>query len=485
MNWWVFKKRLHTAWLIAGMSLSILVGIYASAAVVPGLFGSLVWLMTGLALCLTTLHRRTIYLVPLLIIGGLMVGLWRGSVSQYELQAYNELYKTQVILNGVVRDDIDTDGQGLIKLRVSGVNRGDRLLPGVVWASASTNQDIKRGDRVTIEGTLLPGFGSYVASMYQANVTHIERPEPGDVARVFRDWFANAVRLAVPDPQASLGLGYLLGQKKALPADLQSALQIVGLTHVVVASGYNLTILVRLARRLFEKISKYLSALSSMAMIAGFIAVTGMSPSMSRAGLVATLSLAAWYYGRRFHPLVLLPVAAAVTVLVNPSYLWGDLGWQLSFAAFAGVMILAPLLHAYFFGDTRPGFIRQVLFETLSALVATAPLIIFAFGQFSNVAIIANMLVLPLVPIAMLLTFIAGIGALIVPGIATIVGLPASWLLGYMIHVANYLSNIPWATTSVSLPSWVIVSMYAGLIGLCVYLQRVTRFDLGKVNIVE
>ncbi|MBC7868620.1 ComEC/Rec2 family competence protein [Candidatus Saccharibacteria bacterium] len=276
-----------------------------------------------------------------------------------------------------------------------------------------------------------------------------------------------------------------MGQKRALPPDLIAALQIAGLTHVVVASGYNLTILVRLARRLFVRVSKYLSALSSSVMIASFIAITGMSPSMSRAGLVAGLSLAAWYYGRRFHPIILLSLAAAITVMVNPSYCWGDLGWQLSFTAFAGVMILAPLLQRYFFGEKKPGIARQILGETLSALIVTAPILIGAFGQFSNVALLANMLVLPLVPLAMLLTFAAGVGGLLFPAAANVIGWPATWLLRYMVNVADYLSSLPWAVSVVQLPSLGIVLCYVGLIGLSVYLWRVTGYDLRNSNIIE
>jgi competence protein ComEC len=321
--------------------------------------------------------------------------------------------------------------------------------------------------------------------MYQARVTNVKRPQPGDVARVVRDWFADGVRRAILDPQASLGIGYLVGQKRALPADLVEALQIAGLTHVVVASGYNLTILVRLARRLFIKVSKYLAALSASLMIAGFVAVTGLSPSMSRAGLVAGLSLAAWYYGRRFHPLVLLSFAAAVTVVINPSYIWGDLGWQLSFAAFAGVMILAPLLQRFFFGDKKPGIVRQILGETISAVIVTAPVLVNAFGQFSNIAIIANLLILPFVPLAMLLTFIAGVGALLIPPSATVVGLPATLLLGYMTSVAQYLSHVSWAVTKLQISEIVVGFCYVILAAICVCLWRATKLDLRDANIVE
>ncbi|MNL17502.1 Competence protein [compost metagenome] len=344
---------------------------------------------------------------------------------------------------------------------------------------------MKRGDRVSVEGRLEEGFGVFSAVVYRAEVQRVERPEPGDVARQVRDWFANAVRLAIPDPQASLGIGYLVGQRRALPEDLAAALQIAGLTHVVVASGYNLTILVRLARRLFTKVSKYMSALMASGMIVSFIAITGASPSMTRAGLVAGLSLLAWYYGRKFHPLILLVLVAAVTVLISPSFAWGDLGWQLSFAAFAGVMIVAPLAQRYFFGARKPGTIRQILGETVAAQLVTLPILVLAFGQFSNVAVVANLLVLPLVPLAMLLTFIAGITGLILPSVAGLVGAPAQWLLQYMIGVAEYLSKLPWAQTQIEINGWFVAVSYIVIILGCVYVWRKTKYDLRDSNIVE
>ena len=146
-----------------------------------------------------------------------------------------------------------------------------------------------------------------------------------------------------------------------------TGVQTCALPIFIVASGYNLTILVRLARRLFAKISKYLATLVSCSLVLGFIAMTGASPSMVRAGLVTGLSLLAWYVGRKFHPVVLLGIVSAITVLCNPSYAWGDMGWMLSFAAFAGVIIVAPVMTAYFFSADKVPAIIQILLETLAA----------------------------------------------------------------------------------------------------------------------
>jgi competence protein ComEC len=200
---------------------------------------------------------------------------------------------------------------------------------------------------------------------------------------------------------------------------------------------------------------------------------------------VAGLSLLAWYYGRKFHPLVLLPFAAAVTLLVNPSYGWNDLGWQLSFAAFAGVMIVAPLAQRYFFGVEKPKLFRQILGETIAAQIVTLPILVMAFGQFSNVAIIANLLILPLVPLAMLLTLITGLGALLVPSLATFIGMPVSLLLQYMTSVASYLAAMPWAQSDLIVGPFIVATYYVMLLGCCAYVWRKTKYHLRDSNIIE
>lgn len=480
MNRWLLKRKLHISWLIAIMCFSIFIGVFLAQYVGNLLISPII----AIIFISISLWRRYLYLIPFLAIGGILFGLWRGSISQDELALFKPLYGKFVSIEGAVKDDIDTGSSDQIVIRLDNLVMGDKLLPGSLWIT-TTGDDIKRGDKLLINGKLLKGFGNFSGVIYRASIDKVIHPQPGDIARVVRDWFADAVRRAIPEPESSLGIGYLVGQRRSLPADLALALQIAGLTHVVVASGYNLTILVRLARRLFVKISKYLSALSASVMIIIFVAITGVSPSMSRAGLVAGLSLAAWYYGRKFHPIILLSIAIAATVLINPSYAWGDLGWQLSFAAFAGVMILAPLMQRYLFGDKKPGTIQQILIETVSAQIVTAPILIAGFNQLSNVAIISNLLVLPLVPLAMLLTFMAGCGSLILPMFAEIIGMPAMWLLNYMVSVAEYLASLPWATTNMQLPWWGVALCYMIIVAVCLYMWRVTKFNLRDVNLVE
>ena len=480
-----FKRPVHFSWLITATCIGIIIGIIAVQYSPSGAFTSLSYLLTGLALVLTSFLRARAWGVLLAIFGGLLIGLWRGDVVQVDSSMYARFINQKVVLVGKVREDTDINKRGQLVIRLSNIKLSGVETSGSIWLTTDNNSNIQRSDIVTVAGVLKEGFGSFSASMYSGKITRLERPKPGDIALDVRNTFADGTRKAISEPQASLGLGYLVGQRRGLPEELDNALQAAGLTHIVVASGYNLTILVRLARRLFENVSKYLSLLSASGMILSFIAITGLSPSMSRAGLVAGLSLLAWYYGRKFHPLVLLPFAMAITLLIQPSYGWGDLGWQLSFAAFGGVMILAPLTQAYFFGDKPEKPLRRILIETLSAQIATLPILLLAFGQFSVIAPVANILILPLVPLAMVLTFIAGLGGLFLPTIAEIVGIPAEMLLTYMTETAMLSGSLPWATHEVEISILSSIAMYLLIIGGSTYMWRKTKYNLRDSNLVE
>lgn len=476
MGWW-FRQLVHSSWGIAVLCAAFVFGVWLALLLrVP------IWLgVAALPLVVLLFFHLRVYTIPLLALCGICIGLGYGSASLGERDAYLEHIGRVVELTGRVKEDPSKNSSGQLSIQLDSVSINEAQQAGTVLVSVDM-ADIKRGDIVTMRSTLKDGFGSFPASMSRASLVTIVRPVPGDIGRVVRDWFADKVRKLIPEPQASLGIGFLTGQKSALPEDLAEALKIAGLTHIVVASGYNLTILVRMARRLFIKVSKYLSAISSGVMITMFMAITGLSPSMTRAGLVSGLSLLAWYYGHRFHPLILLPFAAAITVAIQPSYVWGDMGWQLSFSAFAGVMIVAPLIQRYFYGEKEPGIFRQILGETISAHIVTIPIIAITFGVVSNVAILANVLVVPLVPLAMLLTFLCGIWSIADLPFEWLLGTPTTWLLTYMTNVATFVSELSWAQSELQLEGWMWGLYVLCIVVACVWMHFATKYDLRNAN---
>lgn len=481
----MLSRKIHLSWHIAWLSCGILCGTALAATLSPALFGNAAWLLAATALCIIVAAKRSVGLVIPAVVAGILIGIWRGSAEQLHLENYARYYGQTVTLRGKIVEDTSFDSTGSQRIRLGEVQINRITLHGQVWASTPSSADAKRGDIATLTGTLSEGFGNLPAAMHRATIVKVERPQPGDVARRVRDWFASGVRQAVPEPEASLGIGYLTGQRSSLPETLDEQLRTLGLTHIVVASGYNLTILVRLARRLLAGISKYSSTLSAGTMIIGFMAITGMSPSMSRAGLVAGLSLAAWYYGRKIHPFILLPFAAAITVLVNPAYIWGDIGWYLSFSSFVGVIILAPLIQHYFWGTGKPGVFRQILIDTMSAQIITLPIIAFVFGEYSPLALPANLLILPLVPLAMLLVFVGGIASICAPGVAALAGAPANLVLHYMTSIVQWMGDLPWAQGELVFGPGQLAASYALLIVTMFFLQRKTQHNFRDENIIE
>lgn len=482
MYW--LKTKIHPTWQFT----TICVGLVAGAALALAWcdFSSWIWLALGAVLSILAIWKSRRMLIAAAFIGGALVGLYRGSVDQQLLTHYAQYIGQTVTVRGTVDDDPGLSGSNAYALHLRNVAIDDREQLGVVYVTVGQDgASVRRSDVVDVQGVLLAGFGNFAATMYRAELRHADRPVPGDVALEVRDAFASKVRQGIDEPGASLGIGFLLGQKSTLPSDLVVALQAAGLTHIVVASGYNLMILVRLSRRAFEKKSRYLATLASVGLILGFIAMTGATPSMTRAGLVAALGIAAWYVGRKFHPVTLLVFSAAVTVMIEPGNVWGNVGWMLSFAAFAGVMLVAPVLTAYLFGKEKVPFVAQLFIETTSAQLVTLPIIAVVFGNLSVVALLANVLVLPLIPFTMLLTFIVGVVGFIMPALQSVFAWPAQFVLDVIVRVVEWCASLPGAQIELQIGTLAVVLLYAGIALAVVYMKWRARYRLYTASVID
>jgi competence protein ComEC len=479
----VFSKKIHVSWLIAWASLGILVGTFASLYW-SGFYGT-EWIVVSVCLIAVSFVNKKLIAVLLVLIAGLVFGLWRGGLELYIESGYDQFFNEQVIAVGRVLEDPTIDSDGDIQLKLVDVSIDGVQIGGKLWVATSDKFDIKRSDQIVISGKLTNGFGNIPAAMFRSSVTRVDRSVYPDVGRDVRDWFAEGIRESVDEPEASLGTGFLLGQKTALPENLDNNLRLLGLTHIVVASGYNLTILTRFSRRFFAKISRFAALAGSFGLVFGFVQITGFSPSMARASLIAGLSLLAWYFGRKIHPLVLISFSASLTVIINPTYAWGDIGWLLSFMSFIGVIMFAPLIQKYFWGEKKPGNIRQIFIETMSAQLLTLPIIAYVFSQYSPLALLANVLILPLIPLAMGLTAVAGLAGVSLYAGQQIFGFPAELVLRYMTLVIDYLSKLPIASAEVSISITAVIISYITILLSVIYMWRRTGYKFRDYNVVE
>jgi competence protein ComEC len=285
---------------------------------------------------------------------------------------------------------------------------------------------------------------------------------------IARDWFAERIDSLIPEKENRLGKSYLLGMKSGLSEDFTEYLRVVGLTHIVVASGAHLSILVEIARKIFGKLSRFAGLFFSLLFILFFMAMVGWTPSIMRAGIMAILTLVTWYVGRKMAPLRMIITVMAITLLIKPSFLL-NIGWLLSFASYAGIMLVGPELNKFFYGEKKPGFIGSTVLTTVAATIMTLPVTLYFFGAVSLISVFANLLILPTLSYAMGLTFLAGVVAGM-PGIETIVGFLATKLLGFHIAVVEFFGEMKYVLVQIQpYQAWVF-SIYVLIFSPLIYL---------------
>lgn len=206
---------------------------------------------------------------------------------------------------------------------------------------------------------------------------------------------------ALPDPQAGLVAGLLVGERAGLTPELDSALRRTGTMHIVAISGFNVAMITSILFAVLSfGISRKRAFWATVGFLIAFVFFVGAGASVVRAAIMGGTVLFSKYLGRTGAGLRLLIFAAALMLVVNPWLLRFDLGFVLSFAATFGLLVFTPPLKQWFKFLPEDFRIRETFSETLSATIATLPFTAFTFGMISFVAPIANLLVLLLVPIA-------------------------------------------------------------------------------------
>ena len=277
----------------------------------------------------------------------------------------------------------------------------------------------------------------------------------------------NQINKILNEPQAAFLDGLLFGSRASIPADLKNYFNRTGTTHIIAVSGFNITIiagaLLAILRGVY--IPRKKAFWLAVAGVIFFVILTGASASVVRAGIMGVVVLLSKQIGRLSQVGRILILTAFLMLLVNPRLLFFDAGFQLSFAATLGLVYISPLLEDYFKKIPKLFGIRDALLTTFSAIIATTPLILFLFGRFSLVAPLANLLILPIIP----LTMAVGFGSLIISAIYLPLGQWAGFLvwlpLTYIIRIVEYLGAFGWSAIDLpKFPWWLMVPMYGIMI---------------------
>jgi competence protein ComEC len=371
----------------------------------------------------------------------------------------------------------------VVWIRTAGTAKLPIDRPALVFGFSRSWSGLLPGQQVRVSGRLAaPRPGDTVTAVVDARSPPVPVGRPPwwqrTAARV-RGALADACA-GLPPATRALVPALVLGVVTPLPAGLKQQFQVTGLSHLVAVSGENLGILFVAVLWLVRAVGlpRRLRILALLLTVAGFVVVARPSPSVLRAAAMGAVAVGAVVTGRRRKPLPGLALAVAVLLVADPA-LVRQLGFQLSVAATAGIVLLAPPIAARL-SRWLPRRLALLVAVPAAAQAACTPLLLGSFGQLTPYAIPANLAAGLAVPAATLIGVVVAAVAVVAPPVgaclARLAALPAAWI----IQCARWFAGLPGAAAR--LPGWEGAVGTAALLAVLLVLVLVRRRRAGPCD---
>ena len=481
------------------LGLAVIAGIFVSAQI-QGFWG--LWAIlffSGLLLsCFEyyfskkrphPLLSKKLFSIPLgLLISAFAIGGWRFQ-SILPNPTANDLAYYQSAENVMVTGTISSFPEISTQSSVAILEAETLSIQGKEWAVSGKLElrlpggfHLSYGDRLVLEGPLKsvlsraePVYASYLAR--RGILSRMAYPQITTLGQGFgnplvaflyhaRESAHEFIKNQMPVHESSLLSGILLGIDQEIPGYLESAYRTTGTVHIIAISGFNIALITGLVIRLFRRIFKPVWAgILAVSAILFYTLLVGAEPSVVRAAIMGSLSIPAYYIGRRIIGVNSLTVAAAVMLLLNPLLLW-DLGFQLSYLATLGLMVLAdPVLNSiqiwmegHFTEKANQTAMPLcvLLVSTLCAQFAVSPVVLGLSSDLLPYSLAANLIILPLQPPLMVIGGAAVLLHFLFPPMGALIARFAWVLAAFSNQVVLHFAKLRFA--EIGLPgfsSWV------------------------------
>ena len=241
-------------------------------------------------------------------------------------------------------------------------------------------------------------------------------------------------------PASGLLAGIIIGDTSSLDNNLLDVFRAVGLIHIVVLSGYNITLVANFFVRMFAPLGYYRRLITAMIALIFFIAVVGISQTALRAGIMALCAFAARYYIRPYVVSRGIFLALLIMVWISPYALLFDLSLQLSFLATFGIVFIFPLISKKFPHLAENNF-GEILLQTVAVNIVTLPIIIYQMGYFSLISFPINIAVLGFIPWITVLGFLAVFIGMIIGSLGKLIAFPVQIIVDVIIRITTWAAE--------------------------------------------
>lgn len=307
----------------------------------------------------------------------------------------------------------------------------------------------------------------------------------------WKENFVTRIDMYVSSPASSLASGMLFGAS-SMSKDLAQTFRTAGLSHIIVLSGFNIVVVIATILFLFSFLPLLLRITFASISVIAFVIMVGAEPSVVRATLMAFVSLLAMIVGREYVARDALIISLFAIVMYEPYALTHDVSLHLSFLATAGIVYLAKPLEEIFvkyFPRVKSKTFREIFVTSSSAYLATMPYIMYAFGTVSVYALIANILVLPFVPLAMLLSFLVVVSSFIFSTLSQLIGFVDTAFINVIIWIARVIESLPMSSIELTISFQTMCVMYVCIAGIIIYFsiknKNETRVTFENGNLTD
>ncbi|CAN5891216.1 hypothetical protein BH23ACT11_BH23ACT11_15100 [soil metagenome] len=429
--------------------------------------------------------RLMAILGPLFVLGGIGIAYLHAQTPD-PLKELADMEPGEVTVVGEVASPPVPGGYGYrTDLRVKNLwYEEEELLRGGGIQVFSSDMGVGVGDRVRVDGEITSpevgedgfDYGRYLSTkgisavMYADGLWRVD-DNLGWIGQVHRRTDI-ALGYGLRPREASIVRAMVLGDRSRMPENLEEDFRRSGITHILAISGQHVAILAAMVYFLLRSLAVPLAARvpSTLGLIWLYIIVAGAPPSAVRAGVVATLVLAATLIGRQISPLHFMTTMLAAVLAYNPDLVYST-GFQLSVAAVFGILLLRKPIKAMLEGSVfkplsePPELLLDLLSISLAAQIATAPIIASTFGEVSVVGTLTNLVAVPLSAPILTLGLLGSVTGNVAPALAYPINYTNGFLVTLVEWVAQLASALPFAaikTPGTTLP--LIAVFYIGCI---------------------
>ncbi len=431
-----------------------------------------------------------------------------------DVAQYNNL--GGLTIEGVVSTEPDVrDDRVEVRLEVQTVTRIGEAVPssGLVLVQAPASSSLHYGDRITATGLLvIPSVSdtfSYRDYLARSGVFSIMPDASFEVKGSgegntllgmlldFKDRAQQLIGQSLPEPSAGLLTGILLGDARGLSPEISNAFSVVGASHIIAISGFNMAILSGVVMGLLGRfnVRPRLAAFIGLTVILVYTVLVGASASVVRAAIMSSMLVIGALLRRKSYVPTSLAFVAVLLSLQNPTVLW-DVGFQLSLFATLGLALFANPLTDYFnaglarlfprrtaliIGD----FLGEPLIVSIAAQTLSLPLILLYFGKLAVVSLAVNLLVIPVQSVLMVLGLAATFLAFVAFPIAQILFWLDMLLLGWTLGVVRAFARLPFAQVDVQIDPRLIALFYVIVIGGALMVATKPTWSTRLVNFIR